>query len=178
MLFFCFAFITSVEASSHSFAIKGGLDFSGSLKMELNDEILLEDTEVGYTPSVEYIYSLKNMDIGAGGEYLYARKTVKKSSEKFEFANIYSTAGLNLGRLFLRGRLGYNFFIPPKSQANDPGLSTNGGLSYGGSTGLMIGPVELEVLYGVNNANIVEENFNEKTNLTYTRYGLSLGFVF
>ncbi|MFW5787392.1 MAG: hypothetical protein ACOCRL_01845 [Bacillota bacterium] len=166
-------------AANYNFTVKSGMDIGSlTLDLEREEESFSEIVGVSLTRIGEFIYSSNDEEVGLGGEYLPQRKTIKKDAEPFGFYSIYALAGIRENIYFLRGKIGYNFFIPPQSQVVDPGISTTGGIYYGSSIGCNINDFEIEILYGVNNATITEENYNKTDQLRYSRFGFNMGYRF
>jgi hypothetical protein len=194
----------SDEVGRNEWIFKLGLDFLGTHETS-NSNLFIEGsgngtidgtqkTGAGLSFGSEYVgYVTDNLGLG-GGLTLQSLRGLADGSGNFNFFPLYGMVKLRTtparGNVYeyIVGQLGYNFFGGDYSYRG--GGTLDGGLYYGVGAGIMVHRIQLELLYSVDHGsagnsgyiyddqNQAYDYFKESGDITYSKIGLNIGFLF
>lgn len=163
-----------------------GMDLMGSHEISMSDSTTnldiggTEDTELGLSAVAEYTIPYnKNMNLGGGAEFQLPRKQ-KDYEGNFNFIPFYGLAEYKLkdNPIYLKGKVGYNFFNGDDTYTGTAG-NLNGGLFYGFGGGFEIQDnITAEFIYSVNKGSVEYTGYDLEGNISYSKLRAAIGFKF
>jgi hypothetical protein len=190
---------------SDELIFKIGFDFNGK-QTTSNNKLFIDgtgnplasgnqDVDPGTSFTGEYVsYVSKNIGLG-GGLTLQSPRGLSNMPGTFSFAPLYAlvkvrtTPGKRNFYEYLTGQVGYNFFGGDTSYLGR-NSTFDGGLYCGVGAGVVINRIQLELLYTqtqgrandwgylYNSGSQTYAYFNESGDITYSKLGLNIGFIF
>jgi len=179
-------FKIGVDFNGNHEVTNGTLNIQGSGTTSINGT---QEVNSGMSFSLEYVsYDSKNLGFG-GGFTTQSARGLADTTGSFDFLPLYAlikyrTTPTPRNRYeYLTAQLGYNFFGGDQDYAGTNG-TLDGGLYYGVGAGIAVNKLQFELLYTVDRGNardtgyINNNYFTESGDITYSKLGFSVGFLF
>lgn len=198
-------YIYDAQPRDDEWIFKIGIDFNGrhdvsnsKLSVQGSPDSAFNNSQnvnSGISWGAEYVsYLSKRVGLG-GGLVLQSTRGLSGNSGNFDFAPLYALVKVRTNPSekntyeYLIGQVGYNLFEGDANYAGD-NASFNGGLYWGVGAGIVVNRIQIELLYTENRGSAQDSGYqydptttnlnyySESGDVTYSKVGLSIGFLF